>query len=79
MSEFEVQLVLYDLTENFTLSDSFPYSKKKTVIGTYPIDLKQNSYKKEKLLLQKAHQCDSENEFSKVQLSQRISAGMNYL
>jgi hypothetical protein len=51
MSNFDVSLVLYDLTENFTDYGSFPYSKKKTVIGTYPIDLAENSYQKEKLFL----------------------------
>ena len=45
MTNFDVSLVMYDLTENFTNSDSFPYSKKKTVIGTYSIDLSDNSYK----------------------------------
>jgi len=79
MSNFDVSFVLYDLTENYTNHGSFPYSKKKTVIGTYPIDISANSYQHEKLYLQKAEQCESENAFSKVQLSDRISSGMSYL
>lgn len=79
MSNFDISLVLYDLTENFTNYDSFPYTKQKTVIGTYSLDMTGSTYPKEKLILQKAEQCELQNAFAKLQLSDRISSGMSYL
>ena len=29
--------------------DSFPYEKRKTLVGSYTLDLKEGSYKKEKV------------------------------